>query len=405
MSRYFQKINAGAYPFWQHRKPVLTMLDMEITERCNLDCQHCYINRPADDRDAAACEMSTAQICDLLQQAARLGCLMIRLTGGEPLLRGDFEDIYLCARRLGMVVAIYTNATLMTPRLADLFERIPPLHAVEVSFYGMRPESYEAATRTSGAFDAATRGLRLLSDRHIPFVLKGAVLPPTRGEIEEFETWAACLPGVTNAPIFTLFFDPAVRSVPAQKDSRIRGLRLEPAACVEILARRPDRYRREMQRSFLKNPGLRGSRLFDCGVGIDSAAVNSRGGIQPCLLLRDSELMYDLGSNSLANALGLFRTDLRRRRAFNRDYIRRCSRCFISPLCEQCPAKSWMEWGELDRPVDYYCAVAHRQAFYLGLLKKGEKSWQVDDWPERIDRFTASAALPQGCRRIDAMGH
>ena len=57
----------------------------------------------------------------MLTEAAGLGALSVRITGGEPLLRPDFEDLYVFARRLGLEVLLFTNARLITPELADLF--------------------------------------------------------------------------------------------------------------------------------------------------------------------------------------------------------------------------------------------------------------------------------------------
>ena len=90
-------------------KPVvsrLRQLDIELTERCNNNCVHCCINRPANDAAAERREMTPAQVKDVLRQAVDLGCLHVRLTGGEPLLRPDFEELYLFARRLGLRVAL-----------------------------------------------------------------------------------------------------------------------------------------------------------------------------------------------------------------------------------------------------------------------------------------------------------
>jgi hypothetical protein len=78
---------------------------------------------------------------------------------------------------------------------------------------------------------------------------------------------------------------------------------------------------------------------------------------------------------------------LRELRAANPEYLRRCVRCFLKGLCEQCPAKSWAEHGTLDTPVAYYCAVAHAQARDLGLLGEHEQGWEVMDWRERIERL------------------
>ena len=91
-------------------KAQLGSLDIELTERCNNDCIHCCINLPANDAGAKARETSTTVLKDILFQAAELGCLQVRFTGGEPLLRRDFRELYLCARKLGMKVLLFTNA-------------------------------------------------------------------------------------------------------------------------------------------------------------------------------------------------------------------------------------------------------------------------------------------------------
>jgi hypothetical protein len=77
-------------------------------------------------------------------------------------------------------------------------------------------------------------------------------------------------------------------------------------------------------------------------------------------------------------------------RAVNPLYLERCARCFLRGFCEQCPAKSWAEHGTLDRPVEYFCRVAHAQAFSLGLLGKKERAWDVRDSADRIENLKRS---------------
>ena len=64
---------------------------------------------------------------------------------------------------------------------------------------------------------------------------------------------------------------------------------------------------------------------------------------------------------------------------------------FLKGLCEQCPAKSWMEHGTLDTPVEYLCDVAHAQARYLGLIGDSEKAWEVTNGKERVERFASGS--------------
>jgi MoaA/NifB/PqqE/SkfB family radical SAM enzyme len=153
-----------------------------------------------EDDGARQKELTTLAIKEILSQTAALGALSVRFTGGEPLLREDFIDLYLHARRLGLKVLLFTNARLITPELANLFARIPPLVKIEVTVYGLKPESYETVSRVPGSYEEFRRGIGLLRERNVPFVVKGALLPPNLAEMESFEAWAATLPGMDKPP-------------------------------------------------------------------------------------------------------------------------------------------------------------------------------------------------------------
>ena len=111
----------------------------------------------------------------------------MRFTGGEPLLREDFEELYLFARRAWSKSPHLYEWHFDYAQLADLFARIPPLEKLEISVYGMKRKSYEAITRIPGSFEAAWRGINLLLENKIPFVVKSALLPSNKKEMDEFE--------------------------------------------------------------------------------------------------------------------------------------------------------------------------------------------------------------------------
>jgi len=382
---HVRKVRSGEARLWTSRRPLLTRLDIELTERCNNDCLHCSINLPAGDREARGREWPAGSWKKLLDEAASLGCLVVRLTGGEPLLREDFEDIYLHARRLGLRVMIFTNATLVTPSLARLLGQVPPLEAVEVSVYGMRRETYEAVTRTPGSFAAFRRGLGLLEENGVPFIVKGAVLPATRGEVEEFEAWASRLPGRPGVPSSAMLFDLRSRR-DGRKNELIAGLRATPEEFVRFSTRRGGRAFEEWREFCARSGGGRGDRLFMCLPSGGSAAVDPYGRLQYCLSLRHPATVYDLAQGSLRGAMTEFLPEVRALRAVAKTYLERCGLCFLKGLCEQCPAKSWAEHGTLDTPVEYFCGIAHAQAVAAGLLEPGEKAWTVADGTARMKR-------------------
>ncbi len=384
---YVQKIKSHEFNIGSK----LGHLDIELTERCNNNCIHCCINLPEDDRKAQASEMTTSQVKSILTEAAALGCLQVRFTGGEPLLRPDFEELYLFARRLGLKVLIFTNACLITPALADLLAGIPPLVFMEITVYGMRKESYEAVSRVPGSFAQSQRGVNLLLQRKLPFVVKSALLPPNKAEMDEFEAWAATIPWMDERPSYSMFFDLRNRRDDEKKNALTASLRLSSEEGVAVLTRNTAKYRKDMEEFASKFMGPPGDVLFRCGAG-NSLCIDAYGFAQPCMGVRAPELTIDLhdvswqGSkegNTLVKALDHFK-GLSEMKATNPDYLSRCAVCFLKGLCEQCPAKSWAEHGTLDTPVEYLCAVAHAQARWMGWLKDGERAWGVHDWKKRV---------------------
>jgi len=391
-SKYCDRVSQGQSELWRGRPRVLDALEMELTERCNNNCVHCYINLPATDDDTKGRELSTESAAGILRDAAALGCLQVRFTGGEPLLREDFPELYLVARRLGLRVLLSTNATLINPQLATLLHRFPPLESIDVSLYGMTRESYEVVSRVSGSFEAAWRGVNLLLENRVRFVPRSVALPSIRPEMDEFEAWAKTVPGMEYAPGYTMLLDLRCRRDSAQKDRMIRTLRLQPDDVVTVGMRREEEYLRGMKQFCAAFIGPGGERLLTCGAGVRGGCVDAYGRFQPCLSLRHPATSYNLSGGSLEDALKSFFPRIRTIKAENPDYLARCARCFIKGLCEQCPGKSWMEHGTLDTPVRYLCEVAHAQARHLGLLRDGENAWQVVDWQQRVAALRLQAA-------------
>jgi radical SAM protein with 4Fe4S-binding SPASM domain len=96
--------------------PELSLLAINLTRRCNLECAHCYLDagilhRGDDD------ELSTAEVFTLLDDVAALnhGTLVV-LTGGEPLLRRDLEEIVRHGVAAGLPVVVGTNAMMLSER-------------------------------------------------------------------------------------------------------------------------------------------------------------------------------------------------------------------------------------------------------------------------------------------------
>jgi len=384
---FTRKIESGRADLWKAGRPPLARLDIELTERCNNNCVHCSINLPAGDDNARRRESTAAEIKNILSEAASLGCLSVRFTGGEPLLREDFEEIYMAARKLGLRTRIFTNATLITPRLAAALKKVPPLEKMEVSVYGMTSEASERVTGNPGSYEKSRRGIGLLLGHGIPFVVKGVVLPDTKDEMDRFEAWARELPGADGPPSYAVLFDLRSRRDDEAKNGRIRELRIGPGEYLNLESRLRKSHAAELGGFVTRFAGTSGDRLFGCLA--DTGSMDAYGRFQVCLLLRHPETVFDLKKGSLRNAVEEFLPRVREMRASDPAYLGRCGRCFLKALCLQCPARSWAEHGTIDTPVEYFCAITHAQAVSIGVIREGEKAWAVADWRARVGRLTA----------------
>ena len=100
---------------------------IDLTHRCNLRCIHCYLGNKEVINGKREEELSTTQWISIIDQITDAGCLYLLITGGEPLLRKDFGAIYRHAKTKGLMVTVFTNGTLITDDLLDLFSKIGEL--------------------------------------------------------------------------------------------------------------------------------------------------------------------------------------------------------------------------------------------------------------------------------------
>ena len=129
---------------------------LELTNRCNLQCVHCYAESSpftgGDDR------LTPDDYLDILTTSADLGCKQVQFIGGEPTLNRRLPDFISHARSLDYeFVEVFTNLTRMSQPLLDCFVE----HDVNVatSVYSNRPEIHDEITKKPGSHRETMRGI------------------------------------------------------------------------------------------------------------------------------------------------------------------------------------------------------------------------------------------------------
>jgi radical SAM protein with 4Fe4S-binding SPASM domain len=342
---------------------------IEVTNRCNLSCVHCYINLHPGDRKARTSELSCQELCKLIDQIVDEGCLWVLFTGGEPLIRGDFLDIYAYAKKKGLLITLFTNGTLITPRIADYLKEWPPF-VVEITIYGRSRETYERVTRKSGSYERCMRGIELLVERGVPIKLKSIIMTLNKHEVWDMKAYAEEL-GVDFR------FD-SVLNVRLDGDQSPAKYRLSPEDVVALDVADSKRMKgwRDLCSRFLKRP-LHPENLYQCGAGENTFHVDHCGRMSVCIMSRFPD--YNLRNGSFKEGWHVFMPRVRAQ-AWSKETP--CKKCQLISLCGQCPGWAKLENGDQETSVAYLCRIAHLRAETFGLNNKRQEK-NEDEESER----------------------
>jgi len=345
---------------------------LELTERCNLSCPHCLVKR-----NSIGTDLPLEFYYRLLSEIAELEFGSIEFTGGEPLSRNDFVKIYSYAHDRGLLISVNTNGTLISEEIAKIWKKKSP-KAVKVSFYGWDEQSYDTFVQKRGAFLKFQSGLNRIKQNKIPIKI---LIPPhpmllkNAFRIKEFVQSFDFKGSISIAWNMLLH---SHRDIVANQ--RILSFRLDP----EQAARQRMKLSLEIFQDICMistekaKKSTKDSQLFKCVAAQGAFSVNAYGFLQPCRPLRHQDFLYDLKIGTLSDGTHKLNSRVLKTNTSNPRMLNRCCKCILRPSCSSCPATSWVENGVLDEPVEYYCEIMHKEAYWLGLLPKGVKGWKTN---------------------------
>ena len=111
---------------------------IDLTYRCNLNCIHCYC-KGSEDKDK---ELSTAEWKKILDEIHREGCIWLTFSGGDPLVRDDFLELYSYAKKKGFIITIFTNGHEVSKKVVNHLVKSPPF-SMEITLNGITTNTYD----------------------------------------------------------------------------------------------------------------------------------------------------------------------------------------------------------------------------------------------------------------------
>ena len=161
----------------------------ELTPVCNMDCKMCYVRLSKQDQEAIAPLAQADAWLRLAQQAREAGMLYLLLTGGEPFLHPQFRQILEGLHKMGFIITLNSNGTLIDESVIAWLKQCPPVR-INISLYGASDATYDRLCGNPHGFSQVTKAIALLQEAGIPVKLNCSLTPYNAAELPRMADYA-----------------------------------------------------------------------------------------------------------------------------------------------------------------------------------------------------------------------
>jgi len=339
--------------------------NIDLTYRCNNNCRHCWLWIPPDSPEKKE-EMTSLEIQGFVEEARAMGCRSWNISGGEPMLRPDFADIFELILSRSRTYNLNTNGALITPRIAWLMKK-PGLKMI--AFYGATAHVHDRITRNPGSFEAMMRGIAYLKEAGAGFTVQ---VIPMKDNFREFNDMLRLAETLSDswrigAPWLWLSAsgDPA-------KNIEIASQRLDPEEVVKLDEPNPsfeesfDENADETCRTKLGEEGL----FAGCVLSRREFHIDPYGKMSFCCFIKDPALRYDLRTGNFRDAWENFIPSLAEKIRGGAEYLENCGACKFREDCRWCAVYGFLEHRDYSAKVDYLCRAARES-------RRFKESWKT----------------------------
>ena len=273
----------------------LFLLAINLTKRCNLACEHCYMDAETLKHGGEG-ELTTHEVRGLLEEiAGRSTETMVVLTGGEPLMRPDLEELLAHGTKLGLSMVVGTNGVALSDKRVQSLKAAGAMGA-GISLDSLDPQKHDAFRGLPGAWEKTLNGIEACKRHDLSFQIHFSVTESNADEIPAMIDFARA----SGARVLNVFFlictgrgesmsdiSPITYErvleelVQAQEQSQDLLIRARCAPHYKRIA-----YQRNPQSTLTRAAGYEGG---GCLAGISYCRITPEGGVTACPYIPDEE--------------------------------------------------------------------------------------------------------------------
>lgn len=322
---------------------------VELTYRCPLKCRHCYCIGSEDKEK----ELTTHEWKKILDTIHAEGCLWLIFTGGDPLIRNEFSEIYFYAKSKGFIITVFTSGQILTDEILNLLTESPPF-SIEITLNGITKEVYEKITGVKDSFPVVIKNIERLVERKLPLNLKTNCLKENMHQVGQIKAFTETLLGnpSENKHFFTYDVMIYPRLTGNQKPCESR---LSYKEILDIEKQDKEMWKETLETLQNEYPKMERERCYtyQCNSWLNRFWIDPYGFVKICEFENRYKTHFktkpfnEIFHNEFPKVLDeKFKTNSK------------CQDCKLRSICNYCPPKAVMETGNHEGPVPYYCELA-----------------------------------------------
>ena len=328
----------------------------ELTPVCNMDCKMCYVRMARQCQEAIAPLKDARQWLELARDAKDAGLLYLLLTGGEPFLHPQFQEILEGLHKMGFIITINTNGTMIDENVVQWLKNCPPVR-MNISIYGASDRTYERLCGNPKGFTQVTRAIELLRGAGISVKLNCSLTPYNAPDLPRMVAFAK--ENHLYIQVATYMFPPVRRddSMVGKNDRFTPEEAAYQMAYAEYLTLGAEKFAaQEGKCAVPSDPDEHCAQLGDgvrCRAGKCSFWITWQGNMTPCGMFPTE------GSpNVFTQPFGQAWEQVKMKTAEIR-LSAKCASCTAKNDCRACAAMAITECGRFDNVPQYRCDMMH----------------------------------------------